>query len=74
LIINSPSIEDDYFDGTIDIMTTIISMFFIGEALIKIIALGFVFGKDTYLKESWNILDFVIVVSSILNWFFDYFF
>jgi hypothetical protein len=74
LIINSPSIEDDYFDGTIDIMTTIISMFFIGEAFIKIIALGFVFGKDAYLKESWNILDFVIVVSSILNWFFDYFF
>ena len=49
-------------------------MFFILEAVIKIIALGFVIGKDAYLKESWNILDFVIVVSSILNWFFDYFF
>jgi len=74
LIVNSPAIEDDYFDSTIDIMTTIISMFFIAEAVIKIIALGFVAGKHAYLKESWNILDFVIVVSSILNWFFDYFF
>jgi len=55
-------------------MTTIISMFFVGEAVIKIISMGFIIGENTYLKDSWNILDFVIVCSSILNWFFDYFF
>jgi hypothetical protein len=55
-------------------MTTIISMFFVGEAVIKIISMGFVIGEDTYLKDTWNILDFVIVFSSILNWFFDFFF
>jgi len=55
-------------------MTTIISMFFVGEAVIKIISMGFIIGDNTYLKDSWNILDFVIVCSSILNWFFDYFF
>jgi Ion transport protein len=74
LIINSPSIEEAYFDDTINNMTTIISMFFVGEAVIKIISMGFVIGEDTYLKDSWNILDFVIVFSSILNWFFDFFF
>jgi len=74
LIINSPSIEEAYFDDTINNMTTIISMFFVGEAVIKIISMGFVIGENTYLKDSWNILDFVIVFSSILNWFFDFFF
>jgi hypothetical protein len=74
LIINSPVIEEAYFDDTINNMTTIISVFFVGEAVIKIISMGFIIGENTYLKDSWNILDFVIVFSSILNWFFDYFF
>jgi hypothetical protein len=74
LIINSPVIEEAYFDDTINNMTTIISIFFVGEAVIKIISMGFIIGENTYLKDSWNILDFVIVFSSILNWFFDYFF
>jgi hypothetical protein len=74
LIINSPVIEEVYFDDTINNMTTIISIFFVGEAVIKIISMGFIIGENTYLKDSWNILDFVIVFSSILNWFFDYFF
>jgi Ion transport protein len=73
LIINSPNIDDDYFDGTIGVITTFISGFFIGEAVAKIISLGFIIGDNAYLKDSWNILDFIIVLSSILNWFFDYF-
>ena len=34
------------------------------EAFIKIIALGFVSGPNTYLRDGWNVLDFVAVVSS----------
>ena len=30
--------------------------------LFKIIGLGFIIGPDTYLKDAWNVLDFVIVV------------
>jgi hypothetical protein len=29
--------------------------------IFKILGLGFIFGEDTYLRDSWNILDFVIV-------------
>ena len=36
------------------------------EALFKIITLGFLFnGKSSYLKDPWNILDFIIVVSAL---------
>lgn len=41
--------------------------YFIGifcfEAGIKIIALGFVFHKDSYLRNGWNVMDFVVVLT-----------
>ena len=38
------------------------------EAALKIIANGFLFnGEDSYLKSSWNLLDFFIVILSILS-------
>ncbi|EAR95184.2 cation channel family protein (macronuclear) [Tetrahymena thermophila SB210] len=36
------------------------------EACLKIIALGFILPQGAYLKDGWNILDFAIVVSSLL--------
>ena len=35
---------------------------FLIEALLKIIAQGFLFHPGAYLRNGWNILDFVIVV------------
>ncbi|XP_053060254.1 voltage-dependent N-type calcium channel subunit alpha-1B isoform X8 [Acinonyx jubatus] len=44
--------------------------YFIGifcfEAGIKIIALGFVFHKGSYLRNGWNVMDFVVVLTGIL--------
>ncbi|KAJ8339453.1 hypothetical protein SKAU_G00362390 [Synaphobranchus kaupii] len=44
--------------------------YFIGifcfEAGIKIIALGFAFHKDSYLRNGWNVMDFVVVLTGIL--------
>ena len=37
------------------------------ESFIKTIAFGFVIDKNSYLRETWNILDFFIVVSSLLD-------
>lgn len=73
LLINYPLITDEYFNNTIDLIVNIISGFFIAEACIKIIALGFLCGEEAYLKDSWNILDFIIVLSSIFNWLLDRF-
>jgi hypothetical protein len=39
-----------------------IYIFFIIEMMIKIIAMG-LYGKNTYLSESWNILDFLIILA-----------
>ena len=38
-----------------------------GEMVLKILGLGFFFGKGAYIKDSWNILDFVIVVTSLMT-------
>jgi len=38
-----------------------------GEMVLKILGLGFIFGKTAYLKDSWNILDFVVVVTSLMS-------
>ena len=37
------------------------------EMVLKIFALGFIFGKDAYLKGAWNQLDFLIVVTGYLS-------
>jgi hypothetical protein len=36
------------------------------ECLMKIIALGFVSGRNTYLKDGWNVLDFTVVIASLI--------
>ena len=41
--------------------------FYIGEMCLKIAGLGFYMGDDAYLKDSWNVLDFVIVMFSLLD-------
>lgn len=41
------------------------------ECILKVFALGFVFPKDSYLRDSWNILDFVIVVQSWIEIFYN---
>jgi hypothetical protein len=43
------------------------TMVFICEMIVKILAYGFVLEKEAYLRSSWNVLDFVIVLVSILN-------
>ena len=40
---------------------------FICEMTIKILAYGFFFENEAYLRSSWNVLDFVVVLVSILN-------
>ncbi|KAM9784218.1 voltage-dependent P/Q-type calcium channel subunit alpha-1A isoform 8-T8 [Syngnathus typhle] len=46
-------------------------MYFIGifcfESGIKILALGFAFHKNSYLRNGWNVMDFVVVLTGILS-------
>jgi hypothetical protein len=36
------------------------------EMVLKILGMGFVLGSDTYLRDSWNILDFIIVTTAYI--------
>ena len=71
LAINEPTNLDPYQNSIIDLIVNIISGVFVAEATLKIIVMGFVFGKGTYLRDTWNVLDFVIVSFSVLTWILD---
>ncbi|CAE7614492.1 Cacna1s, partial [Symbiodinium sp. CCMP2456] len=45
----------------------VFAIIFIGEMVIKLLALGLIWGEDAYLKSSWNWLDGVVVMVSIIN-------
>jgi len=40
---------------------------FILEAMAKIIGSGFILDKNSYLRDGWNVLDFIIVIASIID-------
>jgi len=45
--------------------------FFMTEAVLKIIAYGFVLDKNSYLRENWSVLDFFIVLTSLVDMVFE---
>ena len=67
---NYDYLDDDALKNQIlDAIFNVFSLIFTLEAVIKIIALGFVFGKNTYLRDPWNVIDFFIVVTGLLDFF-----
>lgn len=56
------------FSQAVDFVFNICFFF---EMIIKQIAIGFVMDKGSYLNESWNQLDFFIVVSSLFDMYFS---
>jgi len=45
----------------------IFAVLFTLEALVKIVAQGFVLSKKTYLRDPWNVLDFIVVITALLS-------
>lgn len=39
------------------------------EMVVKILSLGFIMNAGSYLRDAWNILDFVIIASGYLGMF-----
>mmetsp|Transcript_19618 Transcript_19618/g.30232 ORF Transcript_19618/g.30232 Transcript_19618/m.30232 type:complete len:229 (+) Transcript_19618:3065-3751(+) len=68
LALDEPKLTDQYQKETITELLNIISIIFVVECALKIVVLGFYFGEKTFLKDPWNILDFIIVLFSILTW------
>ncbi len=47
---------------TLDFISNALTILFLVEAIVKIIAMGFVFHKRAYLRDPWNVMDFTIVM------------
>lgn len=45
----------------------VLTSFFIGEGLLKVISQGFFFNESAYLKNGWNIIDFLVVIISVVS-------
>ncbi|XP_017551400.2 voltage-dependent T-type calcium channel subunit alpha-1G isoform X10 [Pygocentrus nattereri] len=45
----------------------IFTAIFVTEMTIKVVALGWCFGEKTYLKSSWNVLDGMLVMISVID-------
>ena len=63
--------DDEYSLATLTLFGDIISVLFIFECVLKIFVMGFVKGKYAYLKDNYNILDFIIVVFSIISYILE---
>ncbi|WVQ96668.1 hypothetical protein IAU59_003774 [Kwoniella sp. CBS 9459] len=70
----SPSYRRGYyakngvFRGTwFDLSEVALGMVFVIEAAIKIIADGFMFAPNAYLLSLWNVLDFIILITLLIN-------
>jgi len=50
-------------DGTEKFFTIVFAV----ECVIKIIARGFILHKHSYLRDIWNWLDFIVVLSSVIS-------
>jgi hypothetical protein len=53
------------YNATLEVISGGLAVIFALECLLKISAHGLIYGKLTYLRSFWNILDFVIVLQSI---------
>jgi len=66
-MLEEPALKDQYCKQTIVYLNKGINIIYILEALIKICAMGFVLGKHSYLRDSFNCFDFIIILVSIAS-------
>ena len=49
-------------------MGDVFTAIFLIECILKILGMGFFMHKNSYLRDFWNWLDFLVVVVSVLGW------
>ena len=62
-------IVDTYFTNSklLDSLDIVFFCLFAMELIIKVISFGLVSGKGSYLRDYWNILDFIIVIFNLID-------
>ena len=47
----------------LDLIGMALTIIFVSECVLKIMAFGLVLHKNSYLRVGWNLIDFVVVIS-----------
>ena len=47
----------------LDLIGMALTIIFVSECILKIMAFGLVLHKNSYLRVGWNLIDFVVVIS-----------
>ena len=72
LAMDSPSVDpDSRLREILNVCDLIFTIIFTIELLVKVLAFGFILHRGSYMRNSWNVLDFIIVVSSLMSLAFD---
>ena len=68
LALDEPRISDaSTLKKVLNILDFIFVYCFLIECIIKVIVLGFIFNKGSYLRNRWNMMDFVIVIVGLFT-------
>ena len=67
LAIDSYISEGSEIYKTLKSVDIVFTTFFLFEFMMKVIAIGFIMDNNSYLRDSWNQLDFIIVMFSLIE-------
>jgi len=61
---------DGMMSGVLLILDYISTVIFVFEVVVKVVATGFYFnGKNSYIRQIWHVIDFIIVITSMISLF-----
>jgi hypothetical protein len=67
LMLEEPALKDPYTKTTINRLNKGLNILYIVECVLKVLAMGFVIEKNSYLRDPFNAFDFIIIVVSIAS-------
>lgn len=70
LALDDPNVEQESGSYREHIETVFSVLYFI-EFFLKILGMGFVFNKNAYLRDYWNLIDFLVIIQMFLQLVID---
>ncbi|XP_045921847.1 voltage-dependent T-type calcium channel subunit alpha-1H-like isoform X2 [Micropterus dolomieu] len=68
IVLERPGIDSKSMERwMLDLSNYVFSAVFLVEMLVKVLALGLIFGKESYCRSSWNIMDGLLVILSLVH-------
>eukprot|EP00347_Sterkiella_histriomuscorum_P011811 403371009 len=55
------------YNNILEQLGVVLTYLFTAECVLKIIGLGFFVGKNSYLRDGWNVVDFAVVITGLVE-------